>query len=140
LTADPNLQALLDSQRQQQSQDKTTRPLRRYIRGALALSNALQTIITCPALTYARVDAIAVNNPSAGTLLLTLNVIPAGGSAATTNELTSVLSFGSHVGSGTVLVPVGVVLGPGDVIQGKGDSAGLNVWISAEVVEPGPGQ
>ena len=147
MTVDPTLQAFLDAQgKQQQSQDKTQRPVRRYIRGSVGnLGTGATTILTCPALTYAKVDSISVNNPTAGSLLLTLYVVPAGSSAGATNELASTVNFATLVNSGTVngatdVLPLGMVLGPGDTIQGKGDSAGLNVWISAEVVEPGPGQ
>lgn len=119
--------------------NERTRTVRTFLRGSvgnLGTTATGVTVLTCPGLTYARLDTIVANNPSGGTLLLTVYLIPAAGTGGTTNELASVVSILTHASA--VITP-GAVMGPGDILAAKGDSAGLNIWVSAEVVEPPAG-
>lgn len=108
---------------------------RRYIRGSVGnLGTGETTILTCPGLLAGRIDVITAFNPTAGALVLTLHIVPAGGSAGTTNEIVE-QSIAANAAL-DITWAKGIELKQGDIISGKGDSAGLNVWASAEVVEP----
>lgn len=93
------------------------------------------TLIEMQATEYGRIDSIVANNPSGGALLLTLNIRRAGAAAATTNQYVSVVSIASH---GSLSVAAGPILEPGDIVSGKGDSAGLNVWVGVELTSAPP--
>lgn len=108
-----------------------------FLRGSVGnLGTGETTIFTMPALCTGRIDSITVHNPSGGALLLTLHIVANGGSAGTTNEVATTESIGSKTRAS---IPVNAILAQGDIVSGKGDSAGLNVWVSVEVVEQGPG-
>lgn len=109
--------------------------IRKFVRGVTSnLGTGATVLFTCPALTHVRIDTFNVSNQSSGTLIFTGYFVAYGDTAATSNELCEESVSANDQFSG----PTGFILAPGDTIQGKGDSAGLNVWIGAEVVEPGP--
>lgn len=106
---------------------------RQFARGSVGnLGTGETTVYTQPALRYGRVDSVVAYNPSGGALILTLHIVPVGGAAGSTNEVCQE-SIASHA---RLNVTAGQVLAPGDIISGKGDSAGLNVWVGVEIVDP----
>lgn len=109
------------------------RPIRALQGGFVGnLGTGETTIYTCPGLSRVRIDCVYVYNPSGGALIFTGHIVPLGGAAATTNEFRQE-SVASH--TPLAITNLNAILSAGDVVSGKGDSAGLNVWVSGEVVE-----
>lgn len=98
---------------------------------ATAVTTSAVTVFTASARTT--VDAFIVNNTTAAALTFTANIVPAGGTVGTANQVASAFSVGANASA----APVGLngqTLQPGDFISVVGSAAGLNVRASGRVL------
>lgn len=98
-----------------------------------AVPNVDTTMYTAPTNSRVYIDKLTVTNPTAGALTITVNLVPSGGSVASTNVITSAYSIAAG-GSYTFPEIVGHILGAGAFISAVGSAAGLNMRASGRVM------
>lgn len=92
---------------------------------------AATTVFTAGARTT--IDAVVVNNSTAGPLNFTANIVKSGAALASSNQVASLLSIGPNAAAAPVGL-LGQTLGIGDYISVVGSAAGLNIRASGRVL------
>lgn len=97
----------------------------------IAVTNTDVTVFTAQARTV--IDAFVVNNTTAAPLTFTANIVKAGGTVGTANQVVSAFSLGANA-NGWPAGLNGQSLNPGDFVSVKGSATGLNIRASGRVL------
>jgi len=90
--------------------------------GPVQLTTSDVTEYTSPASTYTTVTRVVFTNVNTVAVLLTVNVVRSGGSVGSTNEI--IAAYPLSAGEAYVAAELaGLILGPGDFISAKADTA-----------------
>ena len=95
----------------------------------VAITASVVTVYTTPATNRALVQDIQIANTTAGALTYNVFLVPAGGTAGTSNAI----FYGVSLGANTSYHWTGTqVLFPGDTIQVQASATGLTISISGQ--------